>query len=750
MTALAGHPARVRVRIRGLVQGVGFRPHVYRQAVRCELSGWVRNDAQGVLLEAQGAQLDRFLAALTDEAPPLSRVEDVVVETLGSLGDEAGFRIVESAMEEAVRIPPPMDAAVCDACLAEVLTPESRFQGYPFLNCTHCGPRFTLIRQLPYDRSKTTMAPFAMCPTCRGEYDDPGDRRFHAQPTACPDCGPRYTHSPARMAEHLEQGHVLAIKGIGGYHLVCDARQEAAVERLRRAKRRDQKPFGVMVANLASAERLVELTETGRCLLSSKERPIVLARALQELAKSVAPGSRRLGVMLPHAPLHYLIFHHAAGRPEGHAWLTDAQDLALVMTSANVSGEPLIVEDALAEERFGGLVEAVVGHDRAIAQRADDSVVLAGSAPVWVRNGRGRSPWRLPLPFEAPPILALGAQGKATICLTRGREAFVSQHLGDLESSEARIAYERAIAHLVALLEVRPEWVVHDLHPDLAGTRLAASLEGQRLAVQHHQAHVAAVMAEHQETGPVLGLALDGLGLGPGGELWGGELLRVERSTFERIGGLSPLALPGGDHAARHPWRMAASALHRLGRGDEIMRRLSHHPGAEIVSRMLDSGLNCPPSSSCGRLFDAAAGLLGIQGESLYEGQAAMRLEELCTRPEIVPGLWRRAGGDLDLAPLLEHLVDLEPETGANRFHGTLIAALAEWVEVHASRTGLDRVVLAGGCMLNLVLSEGLERALSARGLKVLRARELPPSDAALSLGQAYVAAFAIEDRSCA
>lgn len=735
--------ARVRVRIRGVVQGVGFRPHVFRQAERFGLSGWVLNDPDGVLLEAEGSNIEGFLQALEIEAPPLARISGLDVEAIECGGAEAGFAIRTSTCEGPARIPPPLDTAVCAACLAELRDPGSRYHDYPFLNCTDCGPRYTLIRALPYDRAMTSMAPFAMCPECRAEYDDPRDRRFHAQPTACPACGPQLSMPPAEITRRLRAGEILALKGIGGFHLACDARQAAAVERLRRIKERDAKPFAVMVANLASARLLVDGVDEVASTLAGPERPIVLLPRHDDLPSAVAPGLPWLGIMLPYAPLHHLLF--AAAAPEAPC------DLVLVMTSANLSGEPLIVDETQARDKFGGQVDAIVTHDRAIVVGVDDAVVRPGPAGmIRVRPGRGHAPLRIKMGREIPPLVALGGGLKATVCLVRGDEAFVSQHLGDLDELATLRAYERALTHLQDVLAVSPEHLAHDLHPDLASVQLARRSGLTTHAVQHHHAHVAAVMAEHGCAGPVLGLALDGFGLGPEGQLWGGELLRVERSTFRHLGGLRPLPLPGGDAAAREPWRMGAAALHVLGRGAEIPRRFAEQSGAELLMRMLETGTQTPSTSSAGRLFDAVAGLLGILPQSSYEGQAAMMLEGLVRVPRVDSGLWRTTASVLDCFPLLAAVSDCASVEGAELFHGTLAAALVDWVSQHAAAEGIRHVVLSGGCFLNQVLTHLVARDLGYRGLEVLTARELPPSDAGLSLGQAWVAAFRIEDQPCA
>ncbi|MFP5512978.1 MAG: carbamoyltransferase HypF, partial [Alphaproteobacteria bacterium] len=561
---------RLRIRVRGRVQGVGFRPHVHGLARRLGLTGWVLNDPQGVLIEVQGAATAAFRIALTVEAPPLARIDAVDCESVSTLIGDGTFNIRHSGSAGAIATGIGPDATVCPACLAELFDPADRRYRYAFLNCTHCGPRYTITRRLPYDRPQTAMAGFPLCPDCRTEYKDPADRRFHAQPTACPTCGPRLSHPPEDILTALREGRIVAIKGLGGFHLACDAMRADAVERLRRVKQRNGKPFALMVANAESAARHVRMDADELRLLEGVARPIVLLRRREdapELAPDIAPGLAWLGVMLPYTPLHYLLFHEAAGRPDGTGWLSEPQDLTLVMTSANPGGEPLAIGNGEARERLAGIADLIVDHDRDIVIRADDSVVrkLAG-APAFLRRGRGHVPEPIRLARPVPPILAVGGHLKATVCVTRGDEALLSQHIGDLDNAATLGFLEETVAHLLHILGVEPVAVAHDKHPDFQSTRFAERTGLPAVAVQHHHAHVAAVMAEHRIKGPALGLAPDGFGLGEGGGSWGGEMLLVDGLRSERLGSLAPLAQPGGDVSARQPWRMAAAALSRMGR----------------------------------------------------------------------------------------------------------------------------------------------------------------------------------------
>lgn len=812
------HPGRVKgdspnpeiavnIRVRGQVQGVGFRPFVYRLAAELGLSGWVRNDADGVEIEAQGteAALDALLYRLKSEAPDLARVDEVNATLLEVAPQRSGFVIQASRAGHAHTAITP-DAATCPACLEDILDPTNRRYRYPFTNCTHCGPRYTITRHLPYDRPSTSMAKFVQCPVCQAEYDNPLDRRFHAQPNACPVCGPRlwlvdagdaitptptlpleggggcsfplpggrpgwgYADPIAAALERLRAGKILAVKGLGGFHLMCDARNRAAVEALRRRKQREEKPFAVMLANVASIAPFAACGDAERQLLQARERPIVLLQkrpGCDAVLPGVAPGMAELGVLLPYAPLHTLLFHEAAGRPAGTGWPDSPQELALVCTSANPGGEPLVTGNEEALERLAGIADAFLMHDRDIVVGCDDSVVRGEGLgvrregvedfsphpsrltphPQFIRRARGYTPRAIRLAQAGPSVLACGGWFKNTVCLTRGDEAFVSQHIGDLDNATTCRSLEETAQHLMGVLEIEPEIVAHDLHPDFFSSRFAADFARQRgipaIAVQHHHAHIAAVLAEHRLTGLVLGLALDGIGLGSDGNAWGGELLRVEGASFQRLGHLKELALPGSDRAAREPWRMAASALHALGRGGEIERRFTL-PAAATVREMLDRGLNAPATSSCGRLFDAAVGLLGVREVSAFEGQAAMLLEGLAqSHGPVAPmaGGYAVEGGVLSFLPLLDRLAGTDDAAfGAALFHATLAQGLAAWAEQSAAREGLSRVAMTGGCLLNSILRADLSRLLSKRGITFYHAHQVPPNDGGLALGQAWVA----------
>ncbi|SEH35317.1 hydrogenase maturation protein HypF [Magnetospirillum fulvum] len=717
-----------------------MRPFVFGLAERLGLAGFVCNDAEGVAIEVEGRAIDAFAAALRAEAPPLARIDAVERRPLHACGG-TGFVIAASRDGGAVATAIPADAAMCESCLDDLFDPASRFYLYPFVTCTQCGPRFTITRAVPYDRPNTAMAGFALCPDCERAYRDPHDRRFHAEPLACPICGPKLSSPIAAIGAALRAGQIVAVKGIGGFHLMCDARNEDSVAALRRRKSRDAKPFAVMVANPASLDRFAIPEAAERTLIAAPSRPIVLMRLRPgTLAPSVAPSLARGGFLLPYAPLHHLIFHDLAGRPEGRDWRDQAQPMALIATSANPGGEPLVVEDEEARHRLAGIADLIVTHDRPILIRADDSVMgIAAGGPVFLRRARGFVPDPIDLGGDGPCVLGVGAHLKATVTLTRGREAFVSQHIGDLDTAETLRFYRETIAHLARVLDVSPEIVACDLHSDYASTRYAESLDRPLVRVQHHAAHLAAIAAEHRQTGPVLGAALDGHGLGDDGGNWGGELMIVEGASWRRIGHLRPLALPGGDRAAREPWRMAVAALYAIGQAESAAARFADIPlAAALVGRVASA----PTTTSLGRLFDAAAALLGLRTHQEYEGQAAMELEALVSEPQQLPDGYVLADDVLDFTPLLAVLAapGIDRRAGAELFHGTLIAGLAAWIAQAAARLGTNAVALGGGCLMNRVLAEGLSVALARQGLSPLLARQVPCNDGGLSLGQAAMA----------
>jgi hydrogenase maturation protein HypF len=703
---------RRRFRVSGVVQGVGFRPFVHGLASRFSLAGFVLNDGEGVVVEAEGLPeaLDSLATALRDEAPPLARVESVVAEPLAATGED-GFEIRLSAPTGRTALIPP-DVATCDECLGELFDPADRRYLYPFVNCTQCGPRFTIVRSVPYDRPNTTMVGFPLCDDCRREYEDPSDRRFHAEPIACPVCGPQLTMPLDDAVERLQKGAILAVKGLGGWHLACDAASEDAVARLRARKHREDKPFALMTSQPGL---LAEVDDAEARLMEGRERPIVLVRRLVEapIAAGVAPGSQWLGVMLPYTPLHHLLLADFGG--------------ALVMTSGNQSDEPIAVEDAEARERLGQIADAFLGHDRPIHRRCEDSVVRAGFP---IRRSRGFAPAALPMPGASRSLVAVGAEQKSTFCVVRDGAAFISPHLGDLDTELAFAAFRNDLELYLAMLDVELEFVAHDLHPEYLSTKWALEQDVELVGVQHHHAHAAACLAEHAETGPALALVFDGTGFGTDGTLWGGELLRCGLASFERVAHLEPVPLPGGAAAIREPWRVAAVHLERLG----LPVPYAQWP---LVRESLK--VNAPLSSGMGRLFDAVAALLGVRDDVSYEGQAAVELEQLAGDTAAAPYAWRLA----DVGPLIRSVVE-DRENGrpateiAAAFHESVAAAaVAACAEAGEPRT----VVLSGGSFQNLRLLDATRAGLEARGFRVLEHRLVPPNDGGISYGQAAVAA---------
>ncbi len=723
---------RLQFHIKGLVQGVGFRPHVYKAAAALALTGWVCNDSEGVLIEVQGCNTNSFQAFLIKDLPVLARIDAIRVSEVPIKNNENQFNILASKRGKVTaKIAP--DSGVCDACLVELFDPASRFYHYPFINCTYCGPRFTITRQLPYDRHETSMAEFTMCLDCAAEYYAPLNRRFHAQPIACDHCGPQLSHSLDELVAYIRTGKILAIKGLGGYQLICDAYNENTVSELRRRKKRTAKPFAVMVADKASANLIASCSAQELNLLSQSTRSIVLVnkQADDPLASGVAPGLSILGIMLPYTPLHYLLFDQ----------LNKESAAAFIVTSANISGEPLITDDEIAKQALSAIADVIVTHNRPIVMRTDDSVMrIINKAPIFIRRARSFVPLAIPLAHELPATLALGAYLKNTICVTRGKEAFISQHIGDLDDVATIEFYHETIKHFLKILDVKIECVAHDLHPDFYSSQIAPAFNKPILAVQHHHAHIAAVAAEYHLTKPVLGLALDGFGLGTDGGAWGGEVLLYHDNQFERLGSLLPIAQPCGDKAVQQPWRMAASVLFQLNHAEQITKQFSQFSEASFIMNMLKNKINTSTTSSCGRLFDAASALLNVCQVADYEGQAAMLLESLVTKPQVFNKGWLIDNNQLNLLPTLKYLLTCDPVEGANIFHGTLAAALADWIIRFAEPLNIDTVLLGGGCFLNKPLTECLIKALAAQNIKALLPQQAPVNDGGISLGQAWVA----------
>ena len=754
---------RLAVAVRGVVQGVGFRPFVFGLARSGGLSGWVRNEADVVRIEVQGrrADIDEFLAALADRHPPQARIDSIDVKRLApSVEPEEGFHIHASEGLASPRPTIPADLATCGECLAEINDPTQRRFGYAFTNCTNCGPRWSIIRGLPYDRPSTSMAGFEMCPDCRAEYGDPADRRFHAQPIACPVCGPklellhpdgssvlatRQCHPDVldAAARAVLEGKILAIKGLGGYQLVCDATSEQAVARLRRRKRRPAKPLAVMLASLDSVRAHCEMSDEEAQLLETPQAPIVLLKrrldeAAAPIAESVAPGNPYLGAMLPYTPLHHLLMAEV-GRP-------------IVCTSGNLSEEPMAVETDDALARLHGVADLFLAHDRPIVRPVDDSVARVGRFGQQVlRRARGYAPLPIPLGSDGPTVLALGGHLKNTVALALGDQVVLSPHVGDLDNVPAVGLFERTVADLVDFFEATPEVVACDLHPDYASTRHARRLAAQwnvpLVRVRHHDAHVAACLAEHRLKGPVLGLAWDGTGYGGDGTVWGGEAIRYEGGRFTRVAHLRTFALPGGDRAVRQPRRSALGLLHEMlgpGAVDQAAGWFERDE-LDVLLAMLGRSVRSPRTSSLGRLFDALAAICGLGTEVSFEGQAAMALEfaadwsvqdayPMPLDTETTPAV---ADWEPTVRAVMADLAAGNPlgEISA-RFHNGL-AQLALDV---SQMVGCPEVVLGGGCFQNALLTDRVGERLSAAGFKVYTQQEVPPGDGAIALGQVLVA----------
>ena len=773
---------RLRLRVRGVVQGVGFRPHVYRLARELDLRGWVRNTGDGVTIEAEGppAALEALRLRLEPEAPPRAALHGLEAAWLEPAG-LGPFTILESAapVDGTDALVPP-DIATCPDCLRELFSETDRRHGYAFTNCTNCGPRLTIIEGLPYDRPATTMRAFAMCADCAREYADPGDRRFHAQPNACPACGPRLSLAGGptatapgddplgAAARALEDGLIVAMRGVGGFHLLCDARNPAAVARLRERKRREEKPFAVMFPGIERVREACEVSPLEERVLASPEAPIVLLMRRPDaapgiLADGVAPGNPQVGAMLPYSPLHHLLMRRA-GFP-------------LVATSGNLSDEPICTGNDEALDRLAGIADLFLLHDRPIARPVDDSVVrVAAGRELVLRRARGFAPLPLPVRAPLPCVLALGAHLKNTVAVARGTGIFASQHIGDLDSPQSRAAHAAAARDLPRLLGAVPVAVACDMHPDYASTRLARASDLPRVEVQHHHAHVAACMAENELDGEVLGVSWDGTGLGLDGTVWGGEFLLATARSFRRVATLRPFRLPGGEAAVREPRRSAVGLLHAaLGDDAFALRDTPCLDGfspaqAGLLRQQLARGLNAPVTTSAGRLFDAAASLAGLRQVTAFEGQSAMALEFAAggraarpeqayridpreTRAPAAHNVWdpRAAapGGDadvplieLDWRPLLDALLDdARAGAGADTISARFHAALAGAIVAVARKCAVPRVVLSGGCFQNRLLLETTVERLAAAGFTPFRHQRVPPNDGGIAPGQAFVAA---------
>jgi hydrogenase maturation protein HypF len=751
--------------VKGVVQGVGFRPFVHGLAQSYDLKGFVLNSSEGVLIEVESSEpeaLDEFGKKLQKNLPPLAKIEEITIENLEPCGHKE-FTILKSRSERGHFTFISPDIATCRDCLTEIQTPGDRRFQYPFTNCTNCGPRYTIISDIPYDRPKTTMAKFRMCPDCRAEYNDPSNRRFHAQPNACPQCGPSVTLHLSEVSGILEnrrshqeplacargllaQGHIMAIKGVGGFHIACNAFDEEAVQRLRRNKRRSNKPFALMCRDLATIEQFCKVTDVEIKLLQTHRKPILLLpkrKTSKTLSEAIAPGNRYLGVMLPYTPLHYMLF--------------DERLSVLVMTSGNLSEEPIVIENREALERLSDLADHFLFHDRAIHTRVDDSVtrILSGKEQV-VRRARGYAPSPIDLGRDFPQVLACGAELKNTLCLIKGRYGILSQHIGDMENLESFEFFRETLEKIKALYRIRPTVVAHDLHPRYLSTQFALEIEDlPKIGVQHHHAHIVSCMAENHIWEPVIGVAFDGTGYSEDATIWGGEILITDPARYRRVGHLRALPLPGGEPAIRNPWRMALSALYSAF-GPEFRRLplefVDRHRGVQmdLICRMLEKETYCPLTTSAGRLFDAISSLIGLCDRVTFEAEAAIRLEMAADPsvddPYLIP-LHEERCLILDPLPTVEQIVEDLNKGVANRiismrFHLGIAEAVVQACKRIRKKEALSKVCLSGGVFQNKLLLERLVQRLEETKFQVYLHGEVPCNDGGISLGQAVVAGF--------
>ena len=747
-----------QIRIEGIVQGVGFRPFIFRLATGRNLVGTVLNDSQGVLIHVEGSAsaLIQFVSSIETELPPMASISSLLTKDAEPVG-HCDFSIIQShaSSSRVAQIAP--DSHVCADCLSELFDPGDRRYRYPFINCTNCGPRYSIVTDIPYDRPFTTMVDFPMCSACQAEYDDPTSRRFHAQPNACSECGPqlslfdpaapqrRVANPLVETAQRIKAGQIAAIKGLGGYHLAVDATNDEAVKRLRQRKLRDEKPFALMAFDLQRIRSFAMASEQEERLLCSVERPIVLLQGgtPNSLSENIAPRNKFFGVMLPYTPLHYLLLE---------------QFEALVITSGNQSDEPIAYKNSDAQNRLDGIADFYLLHNRRIHIRTDDSIArLLDGEPVLYRRSRGYVPRGVKLAAEQPTVLAVGAELKNTICLTRADRAYLSHHIGDLKNQQVVDSMKQAVAHFEGLLEVKPDIIAHDLHPDYLSTHVAEQLAHDLplTAVQHHHAHLASCLVDNGRTKKSIGVIFDGVGYGPDGHIWGGEFLVGDLQSFERVAHFSYREMPGGDAATKEPWRMAISLLH--GAFDRQLPQLSfmesiEPAGMKLLLQMIEKGINCPLTSSVGRLFDAVAALSGVRNQVNYEGQAALELEMLIGQKGDSEAAYRfeivdvNGGWQIDSLPMIRQLVtDLENGVAAEllsaRFHNGLAQVIVDVCCKIAKEKGALPVALSGGVFQNRYLTERSAKMLRNAGFEVLLHRQVPPNDGGLSLGQAAVAA---------
>jgi hydrogenase maturation protein HypF len=720
---------RIQLSIQGTVQGVGFRPYIAKLAHKYDLSGWVINSGDGVTLQVQGETVEQFIQEIPKFLPPMANIDKIESRTLKIAPREEKF-CIRASKKSTINTELPSDAAICNTCIEELFNPTSRYFQYPFISCTDCGPRITTTRYLPYDRSNTSFDEFPLCSTCQEEYLSPLSRRFHAQTIACEECGPEYSHSADEIASLLNNGKIIALKGVGGYHLLADANNKSTLKELRKRKKRVQKPFALMALNKKSILPVAVATKEELEAIKSSQRPIVVLKANQSLAEEVAPGLASIGLMLPYTGIHYLIFHALLGKPQNIHWLEQACKHLLVVTSANHSGQPIIVEDD--DQQLHRLADVVVSHQRKIVTSIEDSVIkLQQAQKIYIRRSRGYVPDIIKLPHAIPQTLALGGLLKNTFCFTRDDKAYLSQPVGDLSNPQVTQQVKQNINDWQSFFGFKPQRYVIDKHPNHP---LRSFVDSDLIDIQHHHAHIAQVICQKQLYGPVIGLALDGIGYGEDGCAWGGELFYCSNSQYKRLGSLSPLAMPGGDAAAIECWRMAASVLFN---SRTKLNHLNCYP-VDAIWEMISKEINSPKTSSMGRVFDAASSLLNVCHVNSYEAEAALKLESLVTELVVEKNTWAIKDGNLDLSGLLELLTEHKPVSGANLLHGSLIAALNDWLHRAIDLYDCKQLVLSGGCFFNHYLSSGIISYFSNKEVAVHLSSL--PGDGGLSLGQAWLA----------
>lgn len=748
---------RKRITVNGIVQGVGFRPYIFKLAKELNLVGFVSNSSSGVNIEIEGPEqiVKSFLERLPVETPPLSEISEIQSINIEPQHSES-FIIKFSESDKDVQTLISPDVSICDDCIIELFDKFNRRFHYPFINCTNCGPRYTIIRTIPYDRPHTSMDKFKMCPDCQREYDDPTNRRFHAQPNACPVCGPKvwyeYKESTQKLAEgddcfrhavdDLIKGRILAIKGLGGFHLAVDATNEMAVALLRDRKNREEKPLAIMIEDFKSAEKLVYINSIEKKLLTSEQRPIVLLKKRNNIpvAGNIAPGNKRLGVMLPYTPLHYILFEYLKEK------YSIVGEPILVMTSANLSEEPIAISNEDAKERLSSIADAYLMHNREILTRADDSVIMeVNKQSIFFRRSRSYAPRPVFIKENGPSILAVGAELKNTICLLKSNRAFLSQHIGDLENLRANEFFKTSIEHLQKIFEIKSEAIVHDLHPGYFSTQWAKEQKSIRLfGVQHHHAHLASVMAEWQLDEPVIGIILDGTGYGYDKTIWGGEILQGDYLNIKRLACFEPMPLPGGDAAIKEPWRIALAYLyHTYGMDVPKLPFMKNRP-IDIIQQMINKNINCVMTSSCGRLFDVVAAMSGGRTEIRYEAQAAIEMMQSVNYINVKPFLFETDWPYIPIKPILASVLDaIQHRAGfeeiAARFHKTLIELFTQTAIKARKLSEINIVVLSGGVFQNEILSKYLGLSLQNEGFKVYQQKQVPPNDGGISLGQVAI-----------